>query len=46
MSEAMNELQSLVNDYENYLTSSFDDLWSKVPLEPVALEAYSVIGAL
>lgn len=42
----MCELQSLLENYDAYLTRSFDELWSKVPIEPTQLEAYSVIGAL
>jgi ribosomal protein S17E len=42
----MNALRSLVNDYEEYLTRSFNELWSKVSIDPTMLEAYSVVGAL
>jgi len=46
MTDAVNELYCLVDDYGDYLTRSFNDLWNKVSPEPTALEAYSVIGAL
>ena len=45
----MNEELSIVDlvaDYENYLRSSFDELWSKVDIEFDKLDAYSVIGGL
>lgn len=46
MADEFDELRLLVKDYEEYLTQSFDELWSKVPIDPTMLEAYSVIGAL
>lgn len=45
----MNEELSIVDlvaNYENYLRSSFDELWSKVDIEFDKLDAYSVIGGL
>lgn len=45
MSEQKN-LKKFIDDYGNYLTSSFEDLWSRITIEPDKLEAYSVIGAL
>jgi Family of unknown function (DUF5677) len=46
MSDGIDELRLLVNDFEDYLNRSFNDLWVKVPTDPTSLEAYSVIGAL
>lgn len=46
MSDGMQELQALVNDYDSYLNRSFNDLWSKVLPDPAALDAFSVVGAL
>ena len=46
MADELDELRFFVKDYEEYLTRSFNTLWSKVPIDPKILEAYSVIGAL
>lgn len=46
MADELDELGFFVKDYEEYLTRSFNELWSKVPIDPKILEAYSVIGAL
>lgn len=46
MSDTLDELQSLVCDYEAYLVRSFDEIWSRVQIDPNQLEAFSVIGAL
>ena len=46
MSEQMDELRALVGSYEDFLESSFRDLWKRVPIDPANLEAYSVIGGL
>lgn len=46
MADEFDELRLLVKDCEEYLTRSFDNLWSKVPIDPLKLQAYSVIGAL
>lgn len=46
MSSPKDELQALVSDYESYLTHSFNELWSKVPIDPIHSETFSVIGAL
>jgi hypothetical protein len=37
---------SLAEAYEDFLACSFYSLWSKVPIDPLALDAFSVIGAL
>lgn len=37
---------SLAEAYEDFLAYSFYSLWSKVPIDPLALDAFSVIGAL
>jgi hypothetical protein len=37
---------SLAEAYEDFLSASFYSLWSKVPIDPLALDAFSVIGAL
>lgn len=41
-----NPLQKFIKAYEEYLKSSFNELWRKVSIEYDKLEAYSVIGAL
>jgi hypothetical protein len=46
MSEADNEFVAFVKGFEEYLRGSFDELWSKVKIDPDNLEAYSVIGGL
>ena len=46
MADEFDELRLLVKDFEEYLTRSFNGLWSKVPIDAAKLEAYSVIGAL
>lgn len=46
MADKLEELRLLVNDYEEYLNRSFNELWSKVSIDATQLEAYSVIGAL
>jgi len=46
MTDELDELRLLVKDSEDYLTRSYNDLWSKVPTDSSNLEAYSVIGAL
>lgn len=40
------DIVRLTEDYEAYLRSSFDALWSQVKVEPDKLEAYSAIGGL
>lgn len=35
-----------IQEYEDYLTSSFNELWSAIEIESNKLEAYSVIGGL
>lgn len=37
---------SLAEAYEDFLAASFYSLWSKVPIDPLALDAFAVIGAL
>lgn len=46
MSDTTSKLEAFVNEYRLYLHTSFHELWSKVPIEPDKLEAYSVIGGL
>lgn len=46
MSEPNHHIYKVVKDYESYLKTSFQELWSKVPIEPGCLEAFSVIGGL
>lgn len=46
MSSELDELQKFISDYESYLKQSFEALWSEVPIDPIQLEAFSVIGAL
>lgn len=35
-----------IQEYENYLISSFNELWGAIEIESNKLEAYSVIGGL
>lgn len=46
MSDEENSLYVFIEEYRNYLITSFEDIWSKIKVEPDKLEAYSVIGAL
>lgn len=46
MGRAQEELRVFIGDYEAYLVRSFDDLWSKVPIDSSQLDAFSVVGAL
>lgn len=46
MSDELDELRALVESYEDYLESSFRELWKRVPIDPENLEAFSVIGGL
>lgn len=46
MNDRLDELRVLVQSYEDYLRSSFHELWERVPIDPSNLEAYSVIGGL
>lgn len=39
-------IMNLAEAYEDFLSASFYSLWSKVPINPLALDAFSVIGAL
>ena len=39
-------IQDLIESYENYLITSFEEIWEKVDIEYDKLEAYSVIGGL
>ena len=39
-------IEDLIDSYESYLISSFNELWSSVKIEYDKLEAYSVIGGL
>src|SRR5882757_5705902 len=46
MTEAEIDIAEFVKAFEGYLRESFEQLWSKVTVDPANLEAYSVIGAL
>lgn len=46
MSQQEEFYTKLIIDYQGYLISSFEDLWSRIPIEQDKLEAYSVIGGL
>jgi hypothetical protein len=46
MSEKQVKLNEFVVAYEEYLKSSFNDLWSKVPINPLELDSFSVVGGL
>jgi hypothetical protein len=39
-------IEALVQSYESYLRLSFEEVWSKVIIEPDHLDAYAVIGGL
>lgn len=40
------DIEKLITDFEEYLSNSFHELWSKVQIEPNLKDAYSVIGGL
>lgn len=44
--EDKNPVVELIESYESYLKSSFEELWGSVKIEYDKLEAYSVIGGL
>lgn len=46
MSEHLDDLTSLVTSYQDFLESSFRELWKLVPIDPSNLDAFSVIGGL
>jgi len=46
MEDKKDPVSQLIEDYEDFLTSSFNELWSLVDIEYDKLEAYSVIGGM
>lgn len=44
--EDKNPISELIETYESYLKSSFEELWGSVKIEYDKLESYSVIGGL
>ena len=40
------KLNEFIVAYEEYLKSSFNDLWSSVPINPLKLDSFSVLGGL
>jgi Family of unknown function (DUF5677) len=46
MEDESNPVVELIEAYEQYLSTSFNSLWSKVSIESDQLEAFSVIGGL